>query len=403
MVCVKDKKYLRELALTVKQLSQRDIEKEKVKLWTEHNDLKSKQPVIFCDPENGWNEIITQNDLVCEDPVAQGYEFLLKREIISATKIKDDKVISTEICVPYSYTESNWGFDIIKHGGNNGSSYNWESPLSDYSMLDQIKYPKITINKKASDEYFDMINDIFGDILDVKRKQMWWWSLGLTWTLIDLRGLEQMMLDMYDYEDELHSLMAKLRDGTMQKLDFLEQNELLSSNIGNTYVGSGGFGFTNDIKEEYPTKLKNMWGFCESQETSEVSGEMFNEFVLPYQLPILERFGLNCYGCCEAIDRRWDFVKKIPNLRRVSVSPWANKDTMSQMLTDKYIYSYKANPAMLAVDNLDEELVRQHLREVISNTKDNILEIIVKDNHTLNNNPENLYRFTEIAKEEFLR
>ena len=45
---------------------------------------------------------------------------------------------------------------------------------------------------------------------------------------------------------------------------------------------------------------------------------MFAEFVLPYQLPILERFGLNCYGCCEPLDQRWSTLKQ---LRRASVSP----------------------------------------------------------------------------------
>ena len=75
-----------------------------------------------------------------------------------------------------------------------------------------------------------------------------------------------------------------------------------------------------------------MWGFGESQETVGVSPEMFAEFVLPYQLPILERFGLNCYGCCEPLDKRWEYVKQIPRLRRVSVSPWSNRAFMAERL-----------------------------------------------------------------------
>ena len=54
-----------------------------------------------------------------------------------------------------------------------------------------------------------------------------------------------------------------------------------------------------------------MWGFCESQETVGVSPKMFEEFVFAYQLPILDRFGLNIYGCCEPLDRRFDIVKRI--------------------------------------------------------------------------------------------
>jgi hypothetical protein len=65
-----------------------------------------------------------------------------------------------------------------------------------------------------------------------------------------------------------------------------------------------------------------MWGFCEAQTMSEVSPAMHEEFVLRYQLPVLERFGLNCYGCCEPLHLKLQMLKRrVPRLRRVSISP----------------------------------------------------------------------------------
>jgi hypothetical protein len=96
-----------------------------------------------------------------------------------------------------------------------------------------------------------------------------------------------------------------------------------------------------------------MWGFAESQETVNVSPEMFEEFVFQYQLPILSRFGLNCYGCCEPLNKRWYIIKRIPGLRRVSVSPWAQFDDIAEKLGKNYVLSYKPNPAYLAVKSLD--------------------------------------------------
>ena len=78
-----------------------------------------------------------------------------------------------------------------------------------------------------------------------------------------------------------------------------------------------------------------MWCLTESQETVGVSPEQFEEFVFQYQLPLQERFGLNCYGCCEPLQSRWHIVKKIPRLRRVSVSPWADQEMMAEMLEDR--------------------------------------------------------------------
>ncbi len=117
-------------------------------------------------------------------------------------------------------------------------------------------------------------------------------------------------------------------------------------------------------------------------------------------MPIMERFGLNCYGCCEPLYKRWHVVKQFPRLRRVSVSPWANVEKMAEYLGDAYIYSCKPSPAELARPAIDENRIRQGLRRVIEATRSCRLEIIMKDNHTIANNPENVRRWCRIAGEE---
>ena len=85
-----------------------------------------------------------------------------------------------------------------------------------------------------------------------------------------------------------------------------------------------------------------------------MSPAMYEEFIFPYEKPIMERFGLNCYGCCEPLHGRWHVVRQHPHLRRVSCSPWANVDKMADYLGDKYIFSLKPNPAALAVPAIDD-------------------------------------------------
>lgn len=127
---------------------------------------------------------------------------------------------------------------------------------------------------------------------------------------------------------------------------------------------------------------------------------MFAEFVFPYQIPLLERFGLNCYGCCEPLDARWAVIRQAPNLRRVSVSAWADLKKMADLLEENYVFSMKPNPADLAKPNIDERAIRQKLREALEITRGCRVEIIMKDNHTLGCNPENAVRWVRIAKEE---
>ena len=144
----------------------------------------------------------------------------------------------------------------------------------------------------------------------------------------------------------------------------------------------------------------DMWGFAESQETVGVSPEMFREFVLPYQMSIMKRFGLNCYGCCEPLDIRWQYVKDFPRLRRISVSPWADVQKMAEYLENKYVMSLKPSPTPLAVHSMDEDAVRNELAEKLELSRGCCVEVIMKDNHTLGGNPHNAIRWCEIAREE---
>lgn len=66
-----DKTVLKELAYKVKEITARNGQKEKIKLWKDHNMLKGTRPVIFCDPENGWNEIITQRQMKCRSKIGR--------------------------------------------------------------------------------------------------------------------------------------------------------------------------------------------------------------------------------------------------------------------------------------------------------------------------------------------
>ncbi|WP_319586171.1 hypothetical protein [uncultured Desulfobulbus sp.] len=403
MISLADRNILRELASMVAGYAALPIQAERRDLWYKHNSLEKTRPVIFCDPENSWNEIIPQSSLICEDPLARAWEFGLRVSLFRCEKMKDDVVISPYFDVAHVHTQSDWGMHENIIGGGAGRAYTWDSPLKSYDDLNKLRYPEITVDYAATDRLLDEASGIFGDILTVRLNSRWWWSFGMTWTLAQIRGLEQMMLDMIDNPEGLHQLMAILRDGNNAKMDFLQENGLLYLNNDGSYVGSGGFGWTHELPQpdfDGKVRTQDIWGFAESQETVAVSPDMFEEFIFPYQLPLLKRFGLNCYGCCEPVDTRWRIIKQIPNLRRISVSPWSSIPKMAEYLEDKYILSLKPNPSMLAMESFNENLVRENLRQSMDQAKGCCLEVVMKDNHTLRNEPERAVRWVEIALEE---
>jgi len=401
-VSKKDKDVLKKIAFKVREIAEQPEEYEKRKLWISHNMLESKIPVVFCDPENGWNEIITESMIKCSSELARKWEMVLRKEIFWASRIKDDKVVEPYFDIGYTYAENNWGVDTKIYGGGSGS-YMWDGAIKSIEDIKKIKYLKIKIDHETTKKTLKVANEVFGRILEVRLVGKWWWSLGLSIDLAFLRGLENIMWDMVDNRELLHKLMTILRDGTLKKLEYLEKNNLLSLN-NDKYVGSGGFGYTEELPinnfNGKTVRLKDTWGFAESQETVGVSSKMFEEFVFKYQVPILEKFGLNCYGCCEPLEKRWHIIKKIPNLRRVSASPWANLEKMVEYLQDKYVFSVKPSPTDLAVPEIDKGHIKKKISNILKITKGCIVEIIMKDNHSLGNNPENLINWVKIVRNE---
>ena len=405
-----DRAVLRALAQRVAELAARPGEAEKRARWRRHNDLQPERPLIFCDPENGWNEIVTADQLRCSGALAGSWEMTLRKEVFWGESMGDDRVVEPYFDVPHVYTESDWGMHETRFGGDHGGAYRWDAPLQSYAAdFERLRFPTITVDRAATAAVVQLAQDTLGDRLAVRLKTRWWWTLGMTWLLAKLRGLQQIMFDMYDEPDNLKRLMAFLRDGHLAKLDFLEANGLLAFNGDGAYVGSGGFGYTRQLPpaDFRPDRVRtrDMWGFCESQETTTVAPEMFAEFIYPYQQPILERFGLNCYGCCEPLDQRWRFIKDTPRLRRVSVSTWANPDAMADMLGGRFIFSSKPNPAHLAVPQWHEDAARAEVRRAVTAARRHgcRLELIMKDNHTLGGNPRNAVNWCRMARAEIER
>ncbi|HOM59248.1 MAG TPA: hypothetical protein PK770_05220, partial [Kiritimatiellia bacterium] len=322
---------LRKLGERVMSLSRRQIEAEKKVLWTRQNQLQPSRPLILCDPEFSWREIIPDTSLQCEHALARHWERRLRKEIFWGEKMGDDRVVESRFTVGWVYRRTFWGPDA--------SSIHPQSTWSDLNDLSGLQFQTITVDRDATTDVVHLAREVFDRVLPVKLREQWYWSLGLTRELIKLRGFEQFMRDIRENPAGVHNLMAFLRDGTLDLITFLEQAGLYSLNNEGDYIGSGGFGWTTQLPaKDYQgtARAKDLWALFESQDTRDLSPELFDEFVLQYQKPVMERFGLVCYGCCEPISERWHLLQNVPNIRRVSVSPTCNRAKMAEALQELY-------------------------------------------------------------------
>jgi hypothetical protein len=402
-----DRTVLRDLARRVAEAAQRDVMEERRRLWHAQNSLRAARPLVFISPEGSWIELIPRAALECEEDEARGIEMGLRQRLYAAEHFDDDQVCDDTYPVQPAVHQTGWGIGPrhIFSGAERGA-YNWEPPIQCLDDVDKIEIPTYRHDHAATEQRLDLAHELFDGILRVQLHGSYWWALGLIdeWTM--LRGIANTFMDMVDQPELVHRGMETLMLGRLEGLRSLEEQGLLYLNNGNHYVGSGGFGFTEELPAPNFTgrvRLRDMWGFCEAQTMSEVSPAMHEEFVLRYQLPILERFGLNCYGCCEPLHAKLDMLlARVPRLRRVSISPWADKRVSAAKLQNRAIYSWKPNPATLAAIRFDADAVRADIRETIAIAREHdcTLEIILKDTHTCNYRPERFDEWSRIAMEE---
>ena len=167
----RERQVLRNLAGIAGELAARPIEAKKRILWTRHNDLEKVRPLVFCDPENGWNEIIPEKSLLCKNGLARNWEMTLRKEIFWGTIMGDDRVTEPFFNIPWSYSETDWGMHHVQVGGDNYGAYAWEAPLKDYARdLPLLKFPVITVDYKTTESVRRLAESIFGDLLTVRVK-----------------------------------------------------------------------------------------------------------------------------------------------------------------------------------------------------------------------------------------
>jgi hypothetical protein len=397
----RDREILRQLATEVAEIAASPGMTKLKEDWKQHNALQSPRPMICVSPEGSWREIITEKDLLCEDELMRSFERVLRMKIYWATGIGDDTPISEYFNVPYQVKETPYllGMDDVEQRVSDTGSFHYKVMIDDLEEgLEKLRFRKVTMDRQESERKLSAAQESFGDILKVRHRGQFWWTLGITAEVIKLIGLEALMIDMYEDPDGLHRLMAWFRDEHLNLMNQYESLGILSLNNEDDLIASGGIGYTDELPEgNGPLSYRDLWGFSESQETVGISPQMFGEFIFPYQLPMLERFGINCYGCCEPVEGRWEWIKTIPRLRRISVSPWSNKEQMADLLGKDYIFSRKPNPSYVCC-GFNEEAIKKELKETLSLAPKLNLEIILKDTHTLENHPERLRKWMEVAR-----
>ena len=405
-----DLEILRRLAARKREIAEDPLNLERRDLWYRHDAGTDGRPMVLAElgGVRDAHPPVPSTDLECRTDWARGLEHGLRRDIYQFEVLGDDHVVEPCARVNWHTEVSGYGVEIVEHHSDFGGTLGarrWDAPIQDLDRDFHLLQPRTwSVDRQATFDDVARLEAVFGDLLAVQIRGGFWWTLGMTWRAIELIGLEGLMMAMYDCPEGLHRVMAFLRDDHLAFARWLEAEGLLSLNNENDYIGSGSMGYTRDLPApengaESLVHTADQWVLLESQETVGVGPEMFAEFIFPYQHSLAGHFGKCYYGCCEPVHNRIHVLKQLPNLSRISVSPWADEEMMARECATDVVFSRKPNPTLISTEVFDEATILTDLRQTLRAAAGCRVELIMKDVHTLNNEPERLPRWVALARQ----
>lgn len=392
-----ERSYVRDLAARVAEQAATSENAAIIRRWRDVNGLRRPDRApVYCRPVGCWGELLPEESLRCSDPWLRGIERGFLQKLIKAEIGDDDPV---EPCFPvgaaFSVDPPNaWGVDIGKHAATaTGGAWAYDPPLKTEDDFSRLRLPRFTYLPEETQRRLEQADELLGDILPVRLVCDALLGATLGTAAADLRGLTEMMMDTVDSPELLHRLMAHLRDATLSAMDVAEAADVLTPNTNGPMICSDPVG-----PQEGPTTFANLWCMANSQEFDQISPPMWEEFCLNYQMPILERFGLVAYGCCENLTQKIDGVLRIPNLRIFVCSAWTNLDTVIERVGDRYtiMWRQKASDVVFAED---ERALRAALEDGMRRLQGCHVQIVLRELQTLAGNMDRLHVWTRVAKE----
>jgi hypothetical protein len=401
---------LRRLAEEQAKIAELPLQREKAELWRRLNQLQPVRPMVWIN-EICWNEINVNDELTLQSrhPWAREQELGLRQLLYQWRHLPGDMIIDDFLSCPLVIHSTGIGVGPIEDTISSDKtsavvSHRYRPQFNDLKDIEKICDPIITYDEEATEENRSTMEQVYNGILPVRKvgiKGAWFspWD-----RLVEMWGVEKALTDLVDRPELINAAMERLVSSSLAMLDQWESLNLLTCNNDNTRIGSGGYGYTKELPGEDfdPTrpKARNLWGCATAQIFSEVSPKMHWEFALRHELRWLERWGLTYYGCCEPLDRKIEILRRVPNLRKISASPWNQTERLIKMVGSDFVLSRKPNPAILARDTWQPELARQEIREFLDQAKGLSIELILKDISTVRYDPRRLWEWASIAMEE---
>jgi hypothetical protein len=392
----RDRQTLRQLAERYSDIAHLDIQQQRIERYRKTNAMENVRPVVLID-EVPWGEI---KDDALANVCAPGLGWLetqLRRTLYQWEHFQVDMVVPPVFRVPKLIRSTGIGISVqdtqIKGDtGTYASSHQYVDQLKTEADLAKLREPEISYDREDTEAAIDIANAVFDGLMDVKAV-----GCALHCNLWDqiaaYRGVESLLMDLAMRPEFMHQTVHRFAAIAESNFRQLEELGLLDAEQVLLHCTVG-------YSDELPTedfdgaaRQKDVWGRCAAQIFGSVSPEMHDEFDLAYNEKLFGGCGLVYYGCCEPMDSKIDILRKrFKNLRKISVTPWADPHRAAENMRGDYVMAAKPNPAFVASSQFNPEPVKEEISRYCEacRTHGTTVEFVLKDISTIARRPENL-------------
>jgi hypothetical protein len=403
-ISLKDREVLRKLATEYAEAAALPVQHETRELWKACNDLHPVRPMVYL-YQVCWHEMNVDDELtcVCEDDFARNLENQLRIKLYQWRHMRADMVLDNLLYCPMAVSVTpvlSVKEETLREADEGIQSHHYEPQITCEADIEKINIPTVTHDVELSAAWLGLYNDLFSDIIKVEQRGPSGFRLSIWDRLVEWTGVQEIMMDLVLRPDYVHQAVQRTFDAYNSIVDQYLELGVVAAYNNDGCTSDGALGYTDQLPKGAEEPLLNLWGGAADQIFGEVSPEMHEEFALKYNYNWHKRFGLNYYGCCEPLHNKLEVLRKnIPNLRKVSASPWADVQLTADQCGNELVVSIKPNPAILAEDTFSLDRARAYLTERIAPAKDCAVEIVLKDISTVRHDPKRLWDWAAMAVE----
>ncbi|MBM3476371.1 MAG: hypothetical protein FJX75_24120, partial [Armatimonadetes bacterium] len=316
-------------------------------LWADHFHGRTREVPVSCAMFQGWQDLVWQQIIPEEtfahkEGLARAIEMHLRHRLWRAAHLTDDTPLDPTLmlgALPALEPDELWGVPLaFESTGLAGGAYKPIPPLQDPADIAKLRQPSFRVDEAAIARQTEEVHDLIGEALPLVFRVDALHNGPFEWA-VRLRGMDNLLLDVYDRPEWLKELMAFLQAAIVQY-----HREREAAGFVHAPTERALHSPWDDCPAGDEGRLSAGWGYLHAQSAASYGPATYAEFVQPYNLDIARLFGKVYYHGCEDLTQKVSIIRDLPNLREFHVSPWSQVAPIAGALPEHVVMEVHSHP-----------------------------------------------------------